>query len=200
MWHMSLGGLTTTPPPLASLSFRADLDTKPEITFCRKYLELPPSLPIYFVNYCLCADLKYYSIMSLPANQDHPPRGLLQWGSLPEVDSWGSEVSEVLLLSARSWITWTEPPVWLWQILTSRQAIVVNNREPELDSWWKIFPPSPQHYHKWPHQSRGTQIELSHVYSLLGDLTTFVPLTGHTYREKMKKYEFFPLDISRPGN
>ena len=37
-----MGGL---PAPLASLSFRADLDTKPEITFCRKYLELSPSLP-----------------------------------------------------------------------------------------------------------------------------------------------------------
>ena len=112
-WHTSLGGLTTTPPPLASLSFRADLDTKPEITFCRKYLELPPSLPICFVNYCLCAILKYYSIMSLlpsPANQDCPLLALLQWGSLSEVDSWGSEVSEVLPLSSRSWITWKEPP------------------------------------------------------------------------------------------
>ena len=39
-----------SPAPLASLSFRADLDTKPEITFCRKYLELSPSLPIILLT------------------------------------------------------------------------------------------------------------------------------------------------------
>ena len=88
--------------------------------------------------------------MSLPANQVQPPPGLLQWGSLPEVDSWGSEVSEVLLLSARSWITWPEPPVWLWQILTSRQAIVANNGVAERSPDGRY---SPQHYHKWPHHT-----------------------------------------------
>ena len=86
-----------------------------------------PFPPHHFVNYCLCAILKYYSIMSLPpvpANQDGPFLSQLQWGSLSQVDSWGSEVSEVLPLSSWSWITWKEPPVRLWQILTTRRTIV----------------------------------------------------------------------------
>ena len=45
-------------------------------------------------------------------------------------------------------LAWT--PVWLWQILTSRQAIVANNGVAERSPDGRY---SPQHYHKWPHHT-----------------------------------------------
>ena len=139
-----------------------------------------PFPPVYFVNYCLCTILKYYSIMSLPpntANQDCPPQALLQWGSLSQVDSWGSEVSEVLPLSSQSWISWKAP----CKVVTDSNHHAGCQSVPVRGL---IFPSIS--YYKWPHHTRGGQIELSRVYGLQGDVRTFVQMTGHTRHHKWR--------------